>query len=235
MDNKNKTLAEEQESPINVIGTAFTNTFLWLWSALFGLVAIGLFLSGKDAFIASILMMGVATIINPEFIKYIYAEAAKHGKRPPATSVLVILATVLLFTSVGLLVNNRPHTPDSPDTSKAQAYRIVKQERFPAPSGKTRLKLVILSDQAQSAAERAQTVIKAALDVQQQTKAHEILVWLDHPSIPERLAIADYYPYDQTAWGKDKPYTWRVESSGYQDTGVKPKSTDIMTQSYLKQ
>ena len=100
---------------------------------------------------------------------------------------------------------------------QAQTYTILEVEDYPAPQGKGRYKVTAYSENAQTFEQRAQTAIQIAVDWHNKTQAYEILVWLEIlPELSARVAIADYYPLNVTAWGKNPPYQLQVEAANYQ-------------------
>lgn len=123
-----------------------------------------------------------------------------------------------------------------PDISRALPYEILDTESYPAPEGKGRYKVIVYSRDAKTKEQRAQTAIKAAVDFQREKKAYEVLVWLEAlPKVSERLAIADYYPYKESAWGEKKTYIWSVEASRYEVKGHRVNSLDVVREQYLRE
>ena len=117
---------------------------------------------------------------------------------------------------------------------QAQAYTILKTEDYPAPRGKGRYKVIAHSKNARTFEQRAQTAIQIAVDWHNKTQAYEILVWLEIlPALSARVAIADYYPHNVTAWEKNAPYQLQVQATNYQ-AGVNGeyKSIDIILKPY---
>ena len=117
---------------------------------------------------------------------------------------------------------------------QAQAYTILDVEDYPAPQGKGRYKVIAYSENAQTFEQRAQTAIQIAVDWHNKTQAYEILVWLEIlPELSARVAIADYYPLNVTAWGKNPPYQLAVEATNYQaGMNGEYKSVDIILRPY---
>lgn len=98
---------------------------------------------------------------------------------------------------------------------QVQAYTILEVEDYPVPQGKGRYKVIAHSENAQTSEQRAQTAIQIAVDWHNKTQAHEILIWLEIlPELSARVAIADYYPHNVTAWESNAPY--QLLSSSHQ-------------------
>ncbi len=103
---------------------------------------------------------------------------------------------------------------DQIDISKAKAYKIVGRGDFSFP-GRERLEWFIVSD-AKTKEERAQTVIKAAIELQEESGADVVNIMLEPDSdlvkLGYTLAIADFAP-DKCGYSGNKGWEWRVESS----------------------
>ena len=113
-------------------------------------------------------------------------------------------------------------------------YTILEVEDYPAPQGKGRYKVIAHSENARTFEQRAQTAIQIAVDWHNKTQAYEILVWLEIlPELSARVAIADYYPLNVTAWGKSPPYQLQVEATSYQaGMNGEYKAFDIIFEPY---
>ena len=117
---------------------------------------------------------------------------------------------------------------------QVQAYTILEVEDYPAPRGKGRYKVIAHSENARTFEQRAQTAIQIAMDWHNKTQAYEILVWLEIlPELSARVAIADYYPLNVTAWERNAPYQLQVEATNYQASmNGEYKSIDIILKPY---
>ncbi len=151
---------------------------------------------------------------------------------------------VIVFLAGFLGCSIQEETPSAvnlsrlPDISQAQGYRILGVESYPAPRDRGRYRIVIYSENAKTRDQRAQTAIKAAIDLQRRSevKAYEILVWLEAlPQISERLAIVDYHPYKVSAWGDEKEHIWSVDASDYQVLGGEINSLEVILSEYLRE
>lgn len=100
------------------------------------------------------------------------------------------------------------------ELTHAQQYRqVAPLESFPSPPGKGRYRFVIHSDSAVTFEQRAQTAMKAAMDFAK-GNAYEVQVWLERePEKSERVAVADYYPYGEMAYGRPAANVWDVRAA----------------------
>jgi hypothetical protein len=96
------------------------------------------------------------------------------------------------------------------DVSQAQLVTVISVDELPSPDGKERLRFVVYAENAHSIDQRAQTAMALAIGAAK-AGAYEVLVWLEaEPKLSRRLAVADYYPYGDTAFGKPAPHIWDV-------------------------
>lgn len=95
------------------------------------------------------------------------------------------------------------------DVSQARPYQRTHLEKLPAPDDKLRVHITIEAAGADTAEQRAQTAMRAALDMVR-GGAYEVLVWLDGAG--GRLAVADYAPYGDTAWSLPAAHVWEVSA-----------------------
>ena len=98
-----------------------------------------------------------------------------------------------------------------------QDIQVLAAEALSAPPGKKSLKVIAHSPSAMTATQRAHTAMALAYAMgQKDAEVYEVLIWLEiRPEISERVAIVDYYPHGESAWGQSKPH-WQVEASDYQ-------------------
>lgn len=103
------------------------------------------------------------------------------------------------------------------DVSKALPIQTIKIEQFPSPEGKRRVRVIAYSEGARTQEERAHTAMSLAAALGR-NGAYEVQVWLEaEPEVSRRVAIADYYPYGDMAWGRPAPYVWEVRAYPYGD------------------
>lgn len=105
---------------------------------------------------------------------------------------------------------------DSPsDVSQAVEYTVVKTEDV-SFAGRTRVNRYVVAAHANTREQRAQTAIKAAMDLQHETLAQvssvvvELSAWLAGHGHP--VATADY-AIDGRGMSGDQSWTWRVSAS----------------------
>ena len=156
---------------------------------------------------------------------------------------LKLLMVFLCFVMVSCSDNSKTEAKPSeikskgivlPEITSAKEYRVLKIETFPASNNRSRYRVIAYSESAKTFVERAQTAIKVAAEHQKKTRSHEVQVWLEAiPNGTERIAIADYYPYDETAWGEKPPYKWQVEASDAEVTQENIKDVFIYRKRYL--
>ncbi|MFO8113401.1 MAG: DUF4875 domain-containing protein [Desulfosalsimonadaceae bacterium] len=107
-------------------------------------------------------------------------------------------------------------SPHLPDTSRAYPYLVVAQEDFSAGYGRIRKELCIASD-AESFTARAQTAIRAAVDLQQKTGADYVQVAItpiaDIGCHDYFTAIAEYSPDGGGVTGETKHQYWQVKAT----------------------
>ncbi len=108
------------------------------------------------------------------------------------------------------------NNPRHDDVSQAVDYKIVKKGDV-SFAGRKRIKIFIVADQLNLTYEqKAQTAMRAALDIQKETRANFVSAILE--MVPEAsgygfaLAMADYSPDNGGVSGNDKQ-TWKVDSS----------------------
>lgn len=126
--------------------------------------------------------------------------------------IFVIIALVIV---VGLFAPEKK----SIDLSKAKPYSIFHEGDF-SFAGRKRMEWWVTSPEAKSFEERAQTAIKAAIDLQKKSNADMVSIWLEiSPSIAgsgNQFAVARYAPDGAGISGVKKVdnWTWEVEATG---------------------
>ena len=99
--------------------------------------------------------------------------------------------------------------------SQAKSYVIVGKEDVSIP-GRKRMGIIVISREAKTYDELAQTAMKAAMDYQKETEADLSYVWLEMSAQTQgagyQLAIADYAPDGKGNSDIAVPFKWQVEA-----------------------
>ena len=142
------------------------------------------------------------------------------GGNPFPLDIERMSAVALGFLMIGLA--QAQQTESETTKPRAHAYRVIRAEDSSSTSGRVRLGWAIVSPDAQSAADRAMTVIQAAKDLMAEAVGADY-VWaklvLDQVYGGERrmdLASATYIPDGKGASGRDDGPVWEVETSDVQ-------------------
>lgn len=124
---------------------------------------------------------------------------------------------ISIWIVIGILVAVVLFAPSSsgPDISKAKPYSVFNQKDL-SVVGRNRLEWWIQSPEAKSFEERAQTAMKAAIDLQKKNAADFVNVWLEiNPTLAGKgyqLAIARYAPDGKGISGTEE-LKWEVEAA----------------------
>ena len=100
---ESKRSSDELAEGVQFAANTFVKTFFWLWSLVFGLIAVVLFFG--ELRLAAALMLGTALLCNPSFIQYGFNEAAKEGKKPPSIFLIFGIAFAFFCASIVVAVN----------------------------------------------------------------------------------------------------------------------------------
>lgn len=106
-----------------------------------------------------------------------------------------------------------------PKTPQSQLITVLNVENFPSPEKRKRIRLTIYSENAKTIEERAQTAIGMAYSVfKADPDYYEIDIWLEAlPSISKRVALVNYYPYKENAYGAKRDRAWEtVQATDFQ-------------------
>lgn len=138
---------------------------------------------------------------------YAIFRAPKTGISKKQIALAVIAGILVLFWLI-------PGSSNLPSLEQAKPYQLIDSKDF-SFAGRKRIEAVIVSS-ANSKDERAQTAMKAAIELQQKTDADvtAILLEMDKHSIRQgnALALANYAP-DNGGLSGDQNWTWEVEAS----------------------
>ena len=126
-----------------------------------------------------------------------------------------------IFVIIALVIVVGIFTPEkkSIDLSKAKPYSIFHEGDFSFP-GRKRMEWWVISPEAKSFEERAQTAIKAAIDLQKKSNADMVSIWLEINPIlagtSNQFAVVRYAPDGAGFSGIKKVdnWIWEVEATG---------------------
>jgi hypothetical protein len=103
-----------------------------------------------------------------------------------------------------------------PETNLAEEYTIVKESSYPTPPDKSGLEVIIFSNAAATLEQRAQTAIKADLDILNDKGLYEVTIKMSaSPNIKQFNPVAhvQFNPHKKNTWGTDQEYVWDVTAS----------------------
>jgi|GEM_PF-2001890 len=137
----------------------------------------------------------------------------------------ILVLALVAYTLGGEDTPNAKSSPPSHqlnvDLSQAKTYTVIGKDDF-SFSTRSRLSWFITSP-ANTAEERAQTAMKAAMDLQSITGADLASAWIEiEPALAKQgnaLAIA-YYAPDNGGFSGDQNWTWQVNASNDQVTDL---------------
>ncbi len=150
---------------------------------------------------------------------------------------LLVVVFFVLFGIVTPTPDNKPIQKETVKTdekkgplSEAKTYTVINKMDVSIP-GRKRMGIVIISSEAKTYNELAQTAMKAAMDYQKETGADLSYVWLEMSPLTQgagyQLATADYAPDGKGNSEMATPFTWEVEAVKTLPTEQAKKITEL--------
>ena len=228
MDNEKQTAIDDFRYAA-VSGFTFAGTvFMWIMALpwlLFGAITAYGVITGPFIFrdaIAGGLLIGAGLMACPPSVQWLMEKEVEQGRKPRGAGFFLAGYLVLAFAGIVVLVTGTDGASGAPQlgadvaTPHAQHYQTIGPiETFNAPPGKLRVKVVVQSD-AVTFEQRAHTAMAAALAAVK-GGATDVLVWVKS-SEGKLVAVADYFPYGETAWGKPAAHVWEVSADDVTET-----------------
>ncbi len=149
------------------------------------------------------------------------AEVTKKKSWKKSTLLIWILAIAFAW----FVVQNGDQ-----DISKAKPYSIIGKDDISTPSRKRISVHIITKENNLTFEEKAQTVMKAAMNIQQDTEAKIVTVFLEiskESSGEGRILASAKYSPDNGGYSGDQGFTWEVRSSRKNPTAVQIKCLEL--------
>ena len=103
-----------------------------------------------------------------------------------------------------------------PKTNLAQSYIVQKEFQYATPADKKGLEVTIFSKNATDFEKRAQTAVKAAMDLLKTKDLYEIIIKMNATNDIKKfnlMAYVAYTPHKKDTWGKETNHVWLVKAS----------------------
>jgi cell division protein FtsW (lipid II flippase) len=114
-----------------------------------------------------------------------------------------------------VLIDLAGNNPPMATQTAAKPYRVFHRSDFSFP-GRTRVEWWIMSPEAKTFEERGRTAMQAAIDLQKDSRAHVVSIWLEaSPNIAgtgQQLATAMYAP-DSGGLSGTQGWKWQIEAA----------------------
>jgi len=107
-------------------------------------------------------------------------------------------------------------SPIQPKIDLAQNYIIQKEFQYATSGDKKGLEITIYSQDATDFEKRAQTVIKAAMDLLKAKGLYEVIIRMNATNDLKKyylMAYAEYTPHKKNTWGNKTNRVWLVKAS----------------------
>jgi hypothetical protein len=142
----------------------------------------------------------------------VFAGTFRRSEKPlEHKKLLRIILPIIVFMGFSAIVSEE--TVNAPN---AKNYQVIQDQDIGFP-GRNRVRWIIVSPEAKTMAEFADTAKKAALDARKKTSAAVISVWLEHSSdligTGDQLAIVSFIPDGRGNSGDEKSSVWEVEAA----------------------